>query len=244
MAILATCGCGAQQRLPNSYDGKEVKCLKCGMMVRVGGNDLSERRLQVGVITLVARCEASQVSQADMVLKKIAGNNNVGVGLVDRVKIEFGWSEFQLQKRGSEMMICEADYFRNPWSDLRDDIVVALQVGAAQAELARKTGAKPMPCTFVQGIQTVAGCFSQSELMMRRIKRPKDDDSGWFIGPSNPTSHDDLETILTYQLLKHRPGMLQALMLPIEFKAYFQDNELVSVLDGDDNEVLRSDSAG
>jgi hypothetical protein len=240
MAILAVCTCGSQQKLPNSYEGKEVKCLKCGKMIKVGGGtSLIERRLQVGQIMLVTRCEPSQAQQADMVLKKIAANHNTGVGLVDRVKIELGWSEVQLQRRGAELFVCEADYSRNPYSDLRDDITVAIKVGWAQADLARKVAAKTMPCTFLQEVQTVAGCFSEPELMMRRIKRPKDEDSGWFIGLSKPAPHDETEVILSYQLLKHRPGMLQALILPMEYKAYFRGNDLVSVLDADDLEVFQ-----
>lgn len=247
MAILATCTCGSQQRLPNSYEGKEVKCLKCGKMVRVGGTGLSERRLQVGSVTLVARCEPSQVQQADMVLKKLAANHSGGVGLIDRVKIQFGWSELQLQRNGSDLWVCEADYSRNPYSDLREDIIVAINIGWAQAELIRKVAAKPMSCTFLQAIQTIAGCFTEHELMMRRIKRPKEEDSGWLIGPTNPTSmahgHEkgEYETVLSYQLLNLRPSMLQALILPVEFKAYFQGDLLVSVLDGDDREVYRLD---
>lgn len=240
MAILATCVCGSQQRLPNSYEGKEVKCLKCGKMVRVGGTSLSERRLTVGNLTLVAHCEPAQIEQADMVLKKIASRQGSGVGLVDRVKIELGWSEVQLQKRGSELHVCEADYYHNPWSDLREDIVLAIQVNWSQADLLRKVGAKPMPCTFVQEIQAASGCFSEADLLMRRIKRPKGDDSGWFISIVDPSAlkTDETETVLSYQLLKHRPGMMQALLLPLEYKARFHENELVSVLDPDDNEVF------
>lgn len=239
MAILATCVCGSQQRLPNSYEGKEVKCLKCGKMVRVGGTPLSERRLAVGDLTLIARCEPTQVEQADMVLKKIASRQGSGVGLVDRVKIELGWSQVELQKRGSELYVCEADYSRNPWSDLREDIVVAIQVNWAQADLLRKVSAKPMPCTFLQEIQAATECFSEIDLLMRRIKRSKENDSGWLITPANPSAlnTDETEPILAYQLLKHRPGMVQALLLPLEYKARFRQNDLISVLDPDDNEV-------
>ncbi|HSP07257.1 MAG TPA: hypothetical protein VLR94_08775 [Acidobacteriota bacterium] len=244
MAILAICSCGMQQRLPNSYDGKEVKCLKCGKMVKVGGSGLAEHRLQVGSITLVARCEPTQVQQADQVLKRLVANHSGGVGLVDRVKIQFGWSELQLQKRGADLWVCEADYSRNPWSDVREDIIVAINVGWSQADLIRKVSAKPMSCTFTQEIQTISNCFSVQELMMRRIKRPKGEDSGWFIGPTDPAALQDAhekgeyETILSYQLLTLRFGMVQALLLPLEFKALFSGNTLVSVLDGDDREVL------
>lgn len=246
MAILAVCSCGSQQRLPNSYEGKEVPCLKCGKMVRVGdpGASMSERRLEVGKVTLVARCEPSQIQQADAILRKVAAQQSSGVGLVDRVKVHMGWSQLQLQKRGSELLVCEADYSRNPYSDLREDISVVIKVGWGQADLAKKLSVNTMMCTFNQGINITEGCFSEQDLIMRRIKKPKDDDSGWFISPADPAKlaaadeKGEYDTIQSYQLLSRRPGMLSALILPLEFKARFSGDTLVSVLDPDNQEIL------
>lgn len=246
MSILATCSCGGQQRLPNSYEGKQVKCLKCGKMVQVGGSGagLSERRLKVGDMTLVARCEASQVQQADSVLNKVAAQQNIGVGLGDKVKIPFGWSELQLQKRGTEMLVCEADYSRNPWADVREDITVCIKVGWGQLDLIKKFSANPLACSFSQSIQTAAGCLdSDEELLMRRLKKAKGDDSGWFIGPADQEKlaliheRSDYDTILSYQLLALRPSMVYVLMLPLEFKINFRGDTMTSVMDGDDNVI-------
>lgn len=246
MAILAVCSCGGQQRLPSSYEGKQVKCPKCGKMVQVGGGGgaaLTERRLKLPTMTLVARCEPQQVQQADSVLNKVAAQQNVGVGLTDKVKLPFGWSELQIQKRGSEMLVCEADYSKNPWSDVREDIIVCIKVGWGQLDLIKKFSANPLSCTFSQGIQTAAGCFAEEELLMRRIKRSKGDDSGWFIGfvdeerMAGVHERSDYETILSYQLLALRPSMVHALMLPLEFKVKFRGDTMTSVIDGDDREI-------
>src|SRR5262245_62484673 len=109
MSIVVVCKCGGEQRLPNSYEGKEVKCLKCGAVTVGGvlGASMSERRLEANGIPLVSRCEPSQIPQADAVLKKVVANSNAGVGLVDKARIPLGWSELQLRKQGSELLICE-----------------------------------------------------------------------------------------------------------------------------------------
>jgi hypothetical protein len=246
MAIVAVCDCGGQQKLPNSYEGKEVKCLKCGNMIRVGviGAALSERRLQAGDVTLVARCEPQLEAQADAVLRRIVAQHSGGVGLTDRVKISFGWSELQLQRRGSELLVCEADYTRNPWSDVREDISLAINIGRAQAELAKKVSVKVLLCTFSQSIQTAAGCLAEEEILMWRIRKPKPEDSGWFIGPVDQErlarvhEQGDYDPILSYQLVSLRPELIPALILPMEFKVHFRGKDMISVKDGYDNELL------
>lgn len=246
MSILATCSCGGQQRLPNSYEGKQVKCLKCGKMIQVGGGPaLTERRMKIENTTLVARCESQQTQQADSVLKKVANQQHVGVGITDKVKIPFGWSELQIRKQASgEMLVCEADYSQNPWADVREDIVVCIKVGWGQLDLIKKFSANPLTCTFSQSIQTAAGCFDEEELLMRRLKKPKGEDSGWFIGPVDQhrlaVIHEksEYETILSYQLLTLRPSMVYALMLPIEFKIQFRGDTMTSVVDGDDRTIF------
>src|SRR5262249_35465056 len=137
-------------------------------------------------------------------------------------KIQLGWSILSLQERNSELVVCEPDYRKNPFEDWHDDITCTLKVQAEQNEILELTEAEGNFALFQDTIIYAKGCLAEQRVYLHRSPPAFGGDSGWYIGPVKGSAKKPvLEKMHVYELLRHRPALLQVLCLPVEYMVIF-----------------------
>ncbi len=207
---------------------------------------MSELRLHVGSLCLVANCADELCDQARWLLETIKKLNEKGLPLEDRVRIQFGWSLLTLKRRDSEVIVCEPDYSGNPFSEAVDNVTRTLWVQALQVEVLRKLGLEGNPARFHDKIVTGKRCLDEPKVFLQRQGTQEPGDSGWFVGrvQENQETVGEYESLVVYKLLFRRPTLLQVLALPPDFVVVYDGDRIESILDPQDRPIWPTETPG
>lgn len=89
------------------------------------------------------------------------------------------------------------------------------------------------------------GCLSEPRLFLHHRWEVEGSDSGWYIGMEGEEPDDrpeNFEKIYAYQLLDSRPELLSVLVLPLNYIALFDGDEIEGILDENDMDVWNVES--
>lgn len=193
--------------------------------------------------TIVIKVSKELTQQADWFLSILYKmHENGDFVLEDGRRIQFGWSSLVLRRIGaSELQLFEPDYFNDPFSDEREDISCSLKNQADQVGFANRAGVTPVFTKFQDKIILEKDSLSSNELFMSRSHpNPEKFDSGWFIGVRRQNeAQPDLDAIYCYQLLKLRPELFPALILPEGFMVFFSQERIEGVLNSDNQIIMQ-----
>ncbi len=206
--------------------------------------DLIERRLKTPGGDLTTRCAPRMAANADWLLKTIAGFQAGGQSLTEGGKIRFGWVVLTLRKEGGDWKICEPDFAADPVRDVREDVSLTLTIASAQGYVAKRAGAAPADCFYLDWVLAAKGCLGRPQLYLQREEPIAEGDSGWDVaalpppGPDRPlsdpkerTDPKNYERIPAHALLTKRPGIVQALALPTGYFVVLNREEVIGVTD-------------
>lgn len=201
---------------------------------------MENKTAKIGDNTVVVRCSTALVIQAEWLLGLLHRLWVQGVPIDAGKKIQLGWSILSFRQESPGLLVvCEPDFSRNPFLDTRDDVSCTLSVQQAQNTFAKQIQVEILPVSFQDKVVIAKGSLSTSHIYLERNADPKKGDSGWYIGPCEPTSSPpDLEAVYVYELLQLRPSVLQCLGLPPGYLVVFQDEEIETVLNADNKNVL------
>ncbi len=216
-----------------------------------GGGESREKRLAVHEWSLVARYGVGRHTNpelldgmADGLLQAVAGFYGQGVGLADGVKVQFGWSGLTLKAEGTDLVICEPDFGRDPLQDTVPEVSVTLSVSLLQALTVNIVKAAAVDCTFKDSVMMARGILDKPQLVMHRHKEPEPGDSGWYIGSidvdemQRVSEQKDYEFVPSWMLYKRGRGhLLKVMCLPPHYMAIFDGDTVKGVSDPDDNEL-------
>jgi len=187
---------------------------------------------------LVANCSPKLEKQARRLLATIARFQHDPGGIHPGTTVDFGWSTLTLVEENAKLIICEPDFSRNPFKDIRFDVTCTLAVQGWQNNLLNKLGVVGVPCRFRDKVVLAKGCIGVGRVYLERAKGVPRGDSGWYIGPvDNSEEVQCYEAIYVYQLLASRPELMQALMLPPGFLVVFDGSRIDGVLDADNRDI-------
>lgn len=247
MAIEVICTCGAKQHVPNSAEGTDVKCIRCGNLVfvtlepqvtRAAAPEvvLQERRLELENYAINVKFQAEYAGEVDHLLKMIATSIGINAASVDGMKVKVGWSVLTIRQRIQELYVYEPDFHTDPHRESKEDLSTTLKVMATHAKFARiHPEIKLLACTCFDTIQVPERVFEYRKLFMRRIKAPIRSETGLYIANTDPLEaikskeQEPTRNWETYLLLKERYAVIQALGLPAEYVSEFDGNELVCI---------------
>lgn len=257
MAIEVTCSCGAKQHVPNTAEGTEVKCIRCGKMVLVTLEpqpvpavspqaSLVERRLELENYAITAKFQPEYAGDADHLLKTVAASIGISgvASSADGMKVKVGWSVLTIRQRIQELFLYEPDFLGDAHKDSKEDLSITLRVNAAQARLPRMVpGVRLIGCTCFDTLQVPEDVFAYRKIYMRRIKAPIHSETGLYLSGMDPAEAikvkepEPTKNWETFHLLKERPAILQALGLPADYAAEFDGNELTCIY-GPKNKIV------
>jgi hypothetical protein len=189
-------------------------------------------RLQVGDLTLVARCDPALHIEAESVLRLLGTIDATGNELHDGSQIALGWSLLSLRARDGVLVLCEPAFDGNPFVELREDITQTLSVIVDQSALVQRLGVASQPTAFHQHVTVTHGALAEHRIVLERREPTSPADSGWHLGPMTmPVVDAGSGTMPVYALLQVRPALLAVLALPTGSLVTFDGDAIVAVLD-------------
>src|SRR5262245_11184262 len=184
---------------------------------------------QIGTKTVIVKCDDETLAQGEWLLDYLRRTFGDKSGeLRDGFKIEFGWTILCLRQEDAGMIVCEPNYRGNPFAEWHEDVSCSLRVQGEQLEILELADVKiGAPASFQDKIVLAKGCLSERRIFLFRSKAPSAGDSGWYIGPRDGgEAEPEYEAIYVFELLKHRPALLQVLALPPEYMVTFDGDQI------------------
>jgi hypothetical protein len=195
----------------------------------------------IGVKRVTARCAQRVALQAQWVLDLLGKLELESEILRDGSRIELGWVILTVAGTSGEFTLLAPDFARDPFRDATDDLTVCLEVQAKQNDVLRRLGVEGETASFQDKVVIAKGALHLERVYLERTANVAKGDSGWYIGPViNTDEKPPLEAIYVFELLKHRPDLLQVLALPPGYLVVFDRDKIESILNSDDVDVWRS----
>ncbi|MEW6738041.1 MAG: hypothetical protein AB1489_42585 [Acidobacteriota bacterium] len=200
--------------------------------------NIAKYSLKTADNTIVVQCAAHLKEQAEWLLNMLNSIQSKGKILTDGVKEQIGWSLLTLQKRGSELLVCEPDFWGDPFNNIRADITCTLTILAKQNKVLSILGIEGVPTSFQEKITLLPKCLQAQRTYLKREQPKFPSDSGWCIDVDEKTPLDDqYEVMAAYQLLDHRPELLQVLSLPLGYLVIFTGDSIETILNDKNEDV-------
>lgn len=187
-------------------------------------------------------CDESLTEQGEWAADIVTNFKNQPPGIEDGVTIQLGWTLLKFIKIDGELILCEPDYYGNPFKDFKPDISTSLWALASQIDFVTGLDCQPYGFRFDEKVILKKGCLSEDKLYAHR-QNPSENDSGWYIGPASnmknslPPDASELEAIYAFELLKTKPYILDALVLPINWIVVWDDNQVTHIFN-ENNECV------
>jgi hypothetical protein len=193
--------------------------------------NLNKYSLRIGNNTIVVKCAAHLREQAESLLQIFNRLQPEGKALDSGLKKQIGWSTLTLFKRGTELLVCEPDFWGDPFNNIREDLTCTLTILAKQNKLLSILGIEGVSTTFREKISLAGNSLDTRKIYLKRDRPKSDGDSGWHIDRSiDPPEMDKQDFIYTYQLLDSRPELLQVLSLPPGYLVIFDGDGIDSII--------------
>lgn len=182
-----------------------------------------------------------QVQTLFQVIKNIPPEN-----IKNGYKIEIGFSVFILIKNGNDYCIVVPDYTRSPFYDNTEDLTIALWVQLEQTELLRLYNVEGEAVRFDDEIIVAENAFQDNLISMQRFSDFGKGVSGWCIerieksddGQFHNLSTIEYKSYYVYQLLKIRPALIKALVLPYGFIVVFEGDNIIEILNEQNDSII------
>lgn len=163
--------------------------------------------------------------------------------------ISFGWTTIWLQAQrrpdGATELVAEEPVYEesDPENERRPDLTATLRVLEAQRQVLANTGAKAQSIDFDQHLLVVRGSVAAPKVFLMRVASPGGRMTGWRLAPVDvKVGEFEVDSIPVHQLVRERPALLSAMVLPEGYVAYFDGDEVEAVLDDSDTLVWQRDA--
>lgn len=174
----------------------------------------------IGQEAVVVTVDAGLEQLADWLLGVLSRMHQAGDFVGDGKRIQLGWSVLVCRRqRDGVLLVCEPDFLCDPFSEEVPGATYSLKYQAAQMAFADRAGVTPEMTSFQDKIVLEKGCLSADKIYMTRGRPDREKaDSGWFVGAQQRNeAATEFEAIYAFQLLKYRPSLFPALILPAGF---------------------------
>ncbi|MDQ0231495.1 immunity protein Imm33 domain-containing protein [Metabacillus malikii] len=195
-----------------------------------------EKRIMGRTIIVTAEKELEpQVEILFAILEQVDSNK-----LIHGFSLQVGWSVYYLhEKETGYFLLTTADYAKNPFEDITEDLTLSLWVQLEQSHFLRKMNADGLSIKFSDKIILTKGVLELEKIYLQRNADVEKGDSGWYIGPVEDNNTTELYDLYAYQLLKIKPEIIQVLALPNDYMVVFKGNEIKAVLNENDVDVFK-----
>jgi hypothetical protein len=199
------------------------------------------RSISIEGQTVVVSCADELQQQADWLLGVLAQMHHSGQLIKEGKRVQVGGSFLSFHRLPSGYLsVAEPDIEKNPFQDETTDVSGTLKVLSGQFALAKQLSVEPVATTFQDKIVMDKNCLQSDDLYMHRGElNALGNDSGWFIGRQgarDPAS--ELEAIYAFQLLKQRPELFPALILPVGYMVMVNSEGIQAIMNANNEKVF------
>lgn len=192
--------------------------------------------------TVIVHASQGLKHQAKWLVDVIEKSHRNGFVIEDGSRLQVGWSFLTFRRRSDKcFIVCEPNYFKNPFQDELDCVNLTLEVQARQVDFVKKYDIDPQITSFQDKIIFAEGALSAAQIYMERSpSNAETHDSGWYIRARvKREEHPKLEAIYAFQLLSFRPELFDLLILPTGFAAFVNENGIEEIVDSQNNSILK-----
>jgi hypothetical protein len=162
-------------------------------------------------------------------------------------RLPIGWTtlSFAIEgDAGERLVVREPDYADRPETNTRADISVSLATLARQRLVLEHAGVAGAAIDFDQHVLTITGSLALDEVFLLRVESPGGRMTGWRLSPTEGIPEDsETESIPVYEILAARPALLDAMLLPPGYMAFYERDTLTTIVNEHDEVVWDLDLA-
>jgi hypothetical protein len=153
-------------------------------------------------------------------------------------RLPIGWTTLSFAAEGDRLIVEEPDYANQPELHTRRDISVSLATLARQRAVLENAGVAGEPIGFDQHVLTIAGVLELDEVLLLRVESPGGRLTGWRLSPTEGIAEDsEIESLPVYAILEARPALLDAMLLPAGYMAFYSGNTITTIVNERDEVV-------
>lgn len=196
---------------------------------------------RIGERDLSAEADEALAPQARWLLETIKGVSERGGELKDGTTLEVGWTVLTVKERGGELVVCEPDYARDPFTDLGEDVSRTLLLLGQQNDVLRRVGAEMVPSRFDERVVVAEGALGARKVYLHRQDKTSADDTGWYVGHFERQQAEPVyRSLRVFEVLRERWALGRALALPFNYVAVFDGDQLVGIQNDRGQEVWQT----
>jgi hypothetical protein len=187
-----------------------------------------------GDLRISLECAPFLEWHARTALKGLGARHSEGVPVVAGQRYDYGGMMFSIIQDGDGLALTRpltpaGDAFLGAGNNLSD----MLGTVAMQGTLARRLRIEPAAYTLFDRLIVAEGMHAAPKVYMVHDPPSHAEDSGWFIAAEGYAEGHPLQSISVLQLFRVRRSLLQAMLLPIGYLAFFEGDQLVKVVTPD-----------
>ncbi len=205
---------------------------------KISGPADNEHVFAYGSQTIYAYADPSLDGEVDRLFEVFAAMRDEAFVIRDGGELPIGWTTLRFAVEGSRIGILEPDYDGDPEHDSRPDISVSLATLARQRAILTLAGVPGEPIDFDRHVLLVRGSLEQSEVFLVRVASPGGRMTGWRLSPTaGMQAEDEVDSLPVHAILRARPELVDAMLLPAGFMAFYTGERLVTLVDERDEVV-------
>jgi hypothetical protein len=156
-------------------------------------------------------------------------------------QLPIGWTTltFSIEgERGERLVVEEPDYANQPETHTRQDISVSLATLARQRAVLEHAGVAGQPIDFDEHVLAFRGALELDEVFLLRVDSPGGRLTGWRLSPTDDIPEGaEIDSLPVYAILEARPALLDAMLLPVGYMAFYSGDTLTTIVNERDEVV-------
>lgn len=153
-------------------------------------------------------------------------------------RLPIGWTTLSFAVEGPRLIVEEPDYANQPETHTRRDISVSLATLARQRAVLEHAGVAGQPIDFDQHVLAFRGAIETDEVFLLRVESPGGRLTGWRLSPTEDIPEGgEIDSLPVYTILALRPALLDAMLLPAGYMAFFSGDTLTTIVNEHDEVV-------
>lgn len=200
-----------------------------------------EHSMAYGERTVYAYTEPGLDAEVERLFLLLEDLRAESVEISPRTELPIGWTTLTFTVEGpygERLVVREPDYDGDPESETRADISVSLATLARQRGVLERVGVAGEAIDFDQHVLTVRGVLDVEEVFLVRVASPGGRLTGWRLAPTaGIAEEDELESLPVHAILRERPALLDAMLLPSGYMAFYEGDVLTTVVNERDEVV-------
>lgn len=194
-----------------------------------------ERSFAYGDQTILVHADPALDGEVERLFEVFAALRAEAFVIGDASELPIGWTRLRFAVEGATIRVLEPDYDNDPEHAWRPDISVSLATLARQRAVLELVDVPGEAIDFDRHVLVVRGALAQPDVFLLRVASPGGRMTGWRLSPTaGMQPEDEVDSLPVHEILRARPELVDAMLLPAGYMAFFTGERLVTLVDEHD----------